>query len=81
MTLRRLMTASMIAAGVGGSASMVASPAHAQSAAEAEIIGFHQLCDRGDRKACVRFGILLGRNEQRHADWRRAHAEWFWWEH
>lgn len=39
MTLRRLMTACMIAAGIGGSASMVASPAHAQSAMEAEIIG------------------------------------------
>jgi hypothetical protein len=80
MILRRLMTALMFAAGVGAAAGMVASPARAQSAAEAEIIGFHQLCDKGDRKACVRFGILLGRNEQRHADWRRAHAEWFWYE-
>ena len=55
MTLQRLMTACVIAAGIG-SVSMVASPAHAQSAMEAEIIGFHQLCDKGDRKACVRFG-------------------------
>ena len=70
MTFRRLMTAFVIAAGVGGSASMVASPAHAQNAVEAEIIGFHQLCDKGDRKACIRFGILIGRNEQRNADWR-----------
>jgi hypothetical protein len=23
---------------------------------------------------------LIGRNEQRHADWRRAHADWWWWE-
>lgn len=80
MTFRRLMTAFVIAAGVGGSASMVASPAHAQNAVEAEIIGFHQLCEKGDRKACVRFGILIGRNEQRGADWRRAHADWFWFE-
>jgi hypothetical protein len=79
MTLRRLMTALMIAAGVGGSAGMVASPARAQNM-EAEIIGFHQLCEKGDRKACVHFGILIGRNEQRNADWRRAHADWFWWE-
>jgi hypothetical protein len=51
MTFRRLMTALMIAAGAGGaSAGMVASPAHAQSPAEAEIIGFHQLCEKGDRK-------------------------------
>src|SRR5450631_3419151 len=48
--------------------------------AEAEIIGFHELCNKGDRRACVRFGILIGRNEQRHADWRRAHADWWWWE-
>jgi hypothetical protein len=81
MTLRRLMTALMIAAGLGGSTAMVASPAQAQNAAvEAEIVGFHQLCEKGDRKACVRFGILIGRNEQRSADWRRAHADWFWYE-
>jgi hypothetical protein len=81
MILRRLITALAIAAGLTGSAGMMtASPAHAQGAAEAEMIGFHQLCERGDRKACVRFGILIGRNEQRHADWRRAHADWFWWE-
>jgi hypothetical protein len=80
MTLRRLMTACMIAAGIAGSASMIASPARAQSAMEAEIIGFHQLCEKGDRKACIRFGILIGRNEQRNADWRRAHADWFWFE-
>ena len=80
MTLKRLMTAFVIAASVGGSAGIVASPAHAQNAVEAEIIGFHQLCDKGDRKACVRFGILIGQNQQRHADWRRAHADWFWWE-
>jgi hypothetical protein len=80
MTLRQLMTALMITAGVGGSIGMIASPAHAQNAVEAEMIGFHQLCEKGDRKACIRFGILIGRNEQRNADWRRAHADWFWWE-
>lgn len=70
MTFSRLMTAFVIATSVGGSASMLASPAHAQNAIEAEIVGFHQLCEKGDRKACVRFGILIGRNEQRNADWR-----------
>lgn len=80
MIFRPLMIALVTAASVGGSATLIASPAHAQNAAEAEIIGFHQLCEKGDRKACIRFGILIGRNEQRHADWRRAHADWFWWE-
>ena len=80
MTLRPLMVAAMIATGMSGTAAMVASPAHAQGAVEAEIVGFHQLCQQGDRKACIRFGILIGRNEQRHADWRRAHADWWWYE-
>jgi len=51
------------------------------TAREAELVGLHQLCDRGDRKACVRFGMLLREAKERHADWRRAHAEWWWWEH
>ena len=55
-------------------------PARAQADVEAEMIGYHQLCDRGDRRACIKFGILIGRNQQRMADWRRAHADWFWWE-
>lgn len=81
MNLKPVIAATAIAIGISSMAGMVAAPAHAQEAAEAEIIGFHQLCQKGDRRACVRFGILLGRNEQRHADWRRAHAEWWWWEH
>jgi hypothetical protein len=66
---------------VAGLASVAQSrPARAQADVEAEIIGYHQLCDRGDRRACVKFGILIGRNQQRTADWRRAHADWFWFE-
>ena len=81
MSLKPMIAATAIAIGISSMAGIVATPAHAQDAAEAEIIGFHQLCQKGDRKACVRFGILIGRNEQRHADWRRAHADWWWWEH
>jgi hypothetical protein len=81
MSLKPMIVATAIAIGISSMAGIVATPAHAQDAAEAEIIGFHQLCQKGDRRACVRFGILIGRNEQRHADWRRAHADWWWWEH
>jgi hypothetical protein len=81
MILKPLMAAVLIAIGLSGTASLVATPAHAQDAIEAEMMGYHQLCQKGDRKACIRFGILIGRNEQRHADWRRAHADWWWWEH
>lgn len=80
MILKPLMAAVAIAVGISATAAVVTTPAHAQNNVEAEMLGYHQLCDKGDRKACVRFGILLGKNEQRHADWRRAHAEWFWWE-
>ena len=52
----------------------------AQSAREAEMIGFHQLCNKGDRKACIRFGIMIGENRERHAEWRRSHPEFWWWE-
>ena len=52
----------------------------AQNAREAELLGFHQLCDRGDRKACIRFGIMIGENRERHAEWRKLHPEWWWWE-
>ena len=80
MTVKALMAAMAIAVAISGMAATVATSAHAQDAVEAEMLGYHQLCQKGDRKACIRFGILIGRNEQRHADWRRTHADWWWWE-
>ena len=68
------------AAFAGALAGTTWAPVAAQGAREAEMIGFHQLCERGDRKACIRFGIMLGENRGRHAEWRRMHADWFWWE-
>lgn len=65
---------------VGTGATLSTGPAYAQDV-QAELMGFHQLCDRGDRKACVRFGMILDRMQERHAEWRRTHPEWFWWEH
>jgi hypothetical protein len=79
MIARSLLAATGIAA-VAFTAMAAPTTARAQNNVEAEIIGFHQLCDKGDRRACVRFGILIGQNQQRHADWRRAHADWWWWE-
>jgi hypothetical protein len=80
MILKPLIAAIAIAVGLSATTAMIATTAHAQGNVETEILGFHQLCEKGDRKACVRFGILIGRNEQHSADWHRAHAEWFWWE-
>jgi hypothetical protein len=47
---------------------------------EAEMRRLHELCDHGDRRACVRFGIILGESRERHEEWRRLHPEYFWWE-
>ena len=55
-------------------------PALAQDAREAQLIGFHALCDHGDRKACVKFGMMLQQNADRHAEWRRVHPEFFFFE-
>jgi hypothetical protein len=79
-----MITRSFLAAtGILGTllcASVPSGSARAQPNIEAEVIGLHQLCNQGDRRACVRFGILIGENRQRHVDWRRVHADWFWWE-
>jgi hypothetical protein len=80
MRLKSIFPAVVAATMVGTSAIFLSTaPARAQDI-QAELLGFHQLCDRGDRKACVRFGMILGRMQERHAEWRRAHPEWFWWE-
>jgi len=77
MIARSLLAATGIAV-----AMFVASdlPVYAQSPAEAQLLGYHQLCDKGDRRACVRFGIMIGENRERHVEWRRLHPEWWWWE-
>jgi hypothetical protein len=67
-------------AGALASIGWLGTPVAAQGAREAEMVGFHQLCERGDRKACVRFGMMLGENRARHGEWRRQHADWWWWE-
>jgi hypothetical protein len=73
-----LSTAVAIVAGVVPTST----PVQAQDwqAREAEIVGLHQLCDRGDRRACVRFGIMIGESRERHAEWRHRHPEFWWWE-
>jgi hypothetical protein len=35
-------------------------------------------CDDGDRRSCIRFGIIIG--EKRRAQWRRESRHAFWWE-
>ena len=37
-------------------------------------------CDGGDRRACVRLGIIIGENRGRNAEWRREDPDLFFWE-
>lgn|SRR5262249_27330196 len=37
-------------------------------------------CEDGDRRACVRLGIIIGENRERRAQWRREHPEVFFFE-
>lgn len=53
-------------------------PAKAQ---DIEVLrAYHIACEHGDRKACVRFGFMLGENKAHHEEWRRLHPEFFWYE-
>jgi hypothetical protein len=78
MRSKLLLAASTMAIAVAASIPM--SVAVRAQDRQAEMLGFHQLCDRGDRKACIRFGMLLGQNQERHAEWRKSHPEFWWWE-
>jgi hypothetical protein len=46
----------------------------------AEIARLHQLCGHGHMPACVQFGVMIGRQHEWEAHWRRMHPEWWWWE-
>jgi hypothetical protein len=44
------------------------------------LMEFRAGCDDGDRRACVRLGILIGENRERRAAWRHEHPEAFFYE-
>ena len=44
------------------------------------MMGLRDACDSGDRRACVRFGIIIGENRERRAQWRRESPDLFWWD-
>ena len=39
-----------------------------------------EACEDGDRRACVRLGIIIGENRERRAAWRQDHPELFFYE-
>jgi hypothetical protein len=44
------------------------------------MLHFRERCDEGDRRACVRLGIIIGEHRERRAAWRREHPEVFFYE-
>jgi hypothetical protein len=84
MMRRMILVAATLLATIPGAMLSGASTARAQGVPiprEAEHIGLHRLCDAGDRKACVKFGMMLGEMREHHVEWRRTHPEFFFWEH
>jgi hypothetical protein len=44
------------------------------------MLSLRAACEDGDRRACVRFAIIIGENRGRRAAWRREHPEVFFYE-
>ncbi len=44
------------------------------------MLNLRERCDDGDRRACVRLGILIGEHRERRAAWRHEHPEVFFYE-
>lgn len=42
-----------------------------------EVFGLKEACDSGSRRACIRFGIMIGKHQERVATWRRTHPDFF----
>lgn len=76
--MARILLASA-AALVFGAVAMAPNAARAQRW-EPELQRQHALCDQGYKPACIRFGEILGANQNRHTEWRRAHPNWWWWQ-
>ncbi len=41
---------------------------------------FRSGCEEGNRRACVRLGVIIGENRERRAQWSREHPEMFSWD-
>jgi hypothetical protein len=42
-----------------------------------EAYGLKEACDNGSKRACIRFGIMIGKHQERVATWRRTHPDFF----
>jgi len=44
------------------------------------MLQLRERCEDGDRRACVRLGVIIGENRERRAAWRREHPDVFFYE-
>jgi hypothetical protein len=58
----------------------VRGPERARDELSERMLGLRVACDHGDRRACVRMGIIIGEHRDRHEEWRRHHPEVFFYE-
>jgi hypothetical protein len=70
--------------GAGAAAPVAAAPPPPRRVARDELrdrmLQLREGCDEGDRRACVRLGIIIGENRERRGAWRREHPEVFFYE-
>jgi len=52
-------------------------PAPPRDELRARMFELREACEDGDKRACVRFGIIIGENRERRAQWRRENPELF----
>ena len=57
-----------------------APPPGVRDAVRVQMFELREACEDGDRRACVRLGVIIGENREHRADWRREHPELFFYE-
>jgi hypothetical protein len=55
----------------------VVRPAPPRDELRSRMFQLREACEDGDRRACVRFGVIIGENRERRAQWRRENPELF----
>jgi hypothetical protein len=56
---------------------VVPRPAAPRDELRARMLELREACEDGDRRACIRFGVIIGENRERRAEWRRENPELF----
>jgi hypothetical protein len=52
-------------------------PAPPRDELRSRMFQLREACEDGDRRACVRFGVIIGENRERRVQWRRENPELF----